>query len=57
MTDEELREDLRFIDVDPDVTVDSWEATFIENVAYKSKGPLSDSQRKTAEKIIEKYGS
>ena len=55
MTDEELREELRFIDIDEDVTVDSYEATFIENVVYQYKGPLSEPQRKKAEQIIDKY--
>lgn len=55
MTDEEIREELRFLDTNADVTVDSWEAGFIESVVYKYKGPLSESQRKKAEQIIEKY--
>lgn len=55
MTDEEIREELRFVDTNPDVTVDSWEANFIESVVYKSEGPLSKKQRKKAEHIIEKY--
>ena len=55
MNDEELREELRFLDTNEDVTVDSWEAGFIETVAYKSKGPLSEKQRQKAEQIIEKY--
>lgn len=55
MTDEELREELRLLDTNEDVTVDSWEADFIESVVYKYKGPLSESQRKKAEQIIEKY--
>ena len=55
MTDAELREDLWFLDTDPDVTVESEEATFIENVVYKNKDPLSESQRKKAEQLIEKY--
>ena len=57
MTDEEPREELRFLDTNDDVTVDSWEAGFIESVAYKGKGPLSESQRKKAEQIIEKYAA
>lgn len=55
MTDAELREELKFIDVSEDVTVTSWEAGFIENVVYKYDGPLSEDQRKTAEQIIDKY--
>lgn len=55
MTDGELREELRELDTNPDVTVDSFEADFIENVVYQYAGPLSEKQRKTAERIIEKY--
>ena len=55
MTDEELRAELILIDTSEDVTVDSWEADFIERVVYKYKGPLSEPQRKKAEQIIEKY--
>ncbi len=55
MTDAELREELKFIDTNEDVTVDSFEASFIENVVYQYDGPLSEKQRKTAEKIIDKY--
>lgn len=55
MTDAELREELKAIDTDEDIVVDSWEASFIENVVYKYKGPLSEGQRAKAEQIIEKY--
>lgn len=56
MTDEDIREELRIVDKKEDVTVTSWEADFIENVAYRSERPLSESQRERAEEIIEKYG-
>lgn len=55
MTDEELREELRALDQNEDIEMDSWEADFIENVVYKYKGPLSENQREKAEQIIEKY--
>lgn len=55
MTDEELREELKAIDKNEDIDVDSWEAGFIENVVYKYKGPLTEAQRTKAEQIVEKY--
>jgi len=55
MDDEELREELKSIDVSEFVTVSSWEADFIESVVYEYEGPLSDEQRDKAEEIIEKY--
>ena len=55
MTDEELREELRDLDVSEHVEMDSYEADFIESVVYQYKGTLSDKQRKLAERIIEKY--
>jgi len=55
MTDEEIREELKAIDHNEDIEVDSWEAGFIENVVYKYKGPLSETQRKKALEIIDKY--
>jgi hypothetical protein len=57
MTDTEIREELRLIDVNEDVTVDSWEADFIESIVYKYKGLLSEKQRRKAMKIIWKYES
>ncbi len=55
MTDEELREELRDLDVSEHVEMDSYEADFIENVVYRQKGPLTEKQRKKAEQILEKY--
>lgn len=55
MSDEELRDELKALDQNEDIDMDSWEAGFIENVVYKYKGPLSEPQRAKAEQIIEKY--
>lgn len=54
MTDKEIRESL--IDIDNiDVNVTSFEADFIESIAFKYSGPLSKRQVTIAEQIIEKY--
>ena len=55
MTDEELRDELLAIDINEDVTVETYEADFIENVVFRYHGPLSDKQREKAAEIIEKY--
>lgn len=55
MTDEELRDELTALDISEHVTVESWEADFIENNVYRYHGPLSEAQRKKAAEIIEKY--
>ncbi len=57
MTDQEIRDRLRDID-DGDQDVTSWEADFIESVAYRQDDalrPLTPAQRKSAEQMIEKY--
>ncbi len=55
MTDEELRDELTALDISEHVTVESWEADFIESVVFRYHGPLSEAQRKKAEQIVEKY--
>jgi hypothetical protein len=55
MSDEDIRDDLKCIDEDEDITVGSWEADFIESVLYRYKGRLSEKQRQKAKEIIEKY--
>lgn len=54
MTDQELREALHEIDESDDINVTSWEAEFIESVAFQSFN-LSLKQRATIEKMIERY--
>lgn len=54
--DESIRRDLKAIDEDETVTVNSKEADFIENVLYKyPKSSLSAQQVSWALNIIEKY--
>lgn len=56
MTDEEVRDELREIDEDDDVTVTGWEAEFIESVVYKNgKIPLTQTQYDKCVEIIERY--
>ena len=54
LTDEQLREYLKEVD-EGDEEVNTFEAGFIDTVAYKYSGPLSPKQRTTAIQIIEKY--
>lgn len=54
--DEDLREALRELDQEEDAEVTSWEAGFIESVAYKYKGPLSPAQRQAAIDLLEGHG-
>lgn len=55
MTDAELRDALREIDgSDHDLT--RWEADFLNNIVFEYQGGLSEKQRSSAIKIIEKYG-
>jgi hypothetical protein len=54
VSDTEIREQLEDLD-NSDVSVTSWEARFIDSVVYKQSGPLSESQRRAAGQIIEKY--
>jgi len=55
MTDVQIREELLAIDNSDDIDVTQWEAGYIDSVAYKWTGKLSEKQRATALKIIEKY--
>ncbi len=55
MNDDQLRDKLEEIDNDDAIDVDTWEAKFIESVVYRQRGPMSDSQRKAAERIITRY--
>lgn len=53
-TDEQLRDYLHEVD-DLDDDASSFEASFIDSVAYKYQGPLSDKQRSVAISIIKRY--
>lgn len=53
--DEEIRAKLREIDEDDDIDVSAWEAEFLESILHKHRGTLSEKQRLSARKIIEKY--
>ena len=54
--DETIRKELKAIDEDDTVTVESNEADFIENILYKyPKSTLSAQQASWALNIIEKY--
>lgn len=55
LSDAELRKCLKQIDEDDAIDVTSWEADFIEHVVYKYGGALSDKQRASASKIIDRY--
>ena len=56
MDDEELRDLLKDLDDNEDITVTPWEAEFIENVVYAfPTGDLSEKQRDIAERIIQNY--
>lgn len=54
-TDQELRAGLIEVD-ESDGTVTSYEADFIEEVAYRRRRPLTQIQRRVAEEICKKYG-
>ena len=55
MNDNQLRQTLRQIDKDPDVTMSSYEASFIESVVFNYQGPMSQKQKSFCEKLIERY--
>lgn len=55
MTDKEIRDVLTHLD-NSDREVSSWEANFLESVLHKWDGPLSEGQRTSAERMIERYG-
>lgn len=54
--DHDIRDRLKDIDVDEEVTVTSWEADFIESVCYRdTHRVLTDDQIKKALEIIHAY--
>lgn len=54
-SDDNLRDRLKELDESDDHEVTSWEAGFIETVVYNWSGDLSEKQRETALKILDKY--
>jgi len=52
--DETIRKELKAIDEDETVEVDSWEADFIESI-FKWEGSLTARQAQVALDIIERY--
>jgi hypothetical protein len=53
--DETIKKELKAIDEDDTVTVESWEANFIESIVYKQTYSLTARQTSTALDIIERY--
>jgi hypothetical protein len=57
-TDQQLVDRLKDVDEDEEVNATTWEANFLNDVAYKrdiEKNPLTPKQRKSAIEIIERY--
>lgn len=54
-SDNDLRDMLKELDKDEDIEVSSWEASFIEDIAYKTLGDLTDRQREKIIQILAKY--
>lgn len=54
-TDADIIEELREIDMNEDIELNSWEADFMENMLYKWEGPLTQQQRTKAEEITGRY--
>ena len=55
LTDPEIRELLLAIDESDDIDVTTWEAHFIETVAYKWQGSWTPKVRQMVMQIVEKY--
>lgn len=54
MSDAQLRAALREVD-ESDHDVSKWEAEFLQSIVYDYQGSLSQKQRTSAIKIIQKY--
>ena len=54
--DDRLLERLRQLDDSFDVDVTSDEADFLENVCFRQSGALTSAQRKTARRMLKRYG-
>ncbi len=54
MDDDQIRDGLEEIDVG-DFDVTGWEADFLQSILHEWEGPLTERQRESAEKMIEKY--